>query len=159
VTVPPVTVNDFTHVVQSAPNHTDEYTISIGPLNSGIMASTGANTLGTLTFATQADAGAAIGTLDALIALVSAERSGLGAHMSALDVELNIAIDSAVTATTAEARITDADVAVEATALMQAQLAQDVQNSVLQALHAQSNASLELMVSMLGSSPLQAPNA
>lgn len=100
-----------------------------------------------------------IGTLDALIQRVSAERARIGAHVSALQVELTNAIGSAAVAGSAEGWIADADMAVEATTMMQAQLAQQVQHSVLQALHAQSNASLELMVSMLASSPLQAPAA
>lgn len=156
VTVPAATVSDFTHIVQMAPDHMDEHTISIDSLTTGVMATTGANTLGTLTFATQVDASDAIATIDALIEHVSGARSDVGAHMSALDIELRNAIDGALTTTAAESRITDADMAVEASALMQEQLAQQVQSSVLQAIHAQSNSSLELMVSMLSASPLQA---
>ena len=156
VTVSAAVVSDFTHVVQMAPDHMDEHTITIGSLTTGVMATTGANTLGTLSFATQSQAQAALGTLDALIAYVGAERGNVGAHMSALDVELQIAIDGALVTTSAEGRITDADMAAEATVLMQNQLAQQVQQSVLQSLHAQANSSLELMISMLAASPLQA---
>jgi len=159
VVVPPAVVSDFTHVVQMAPNSLDEHLVTIGSLTTGVMATTGPNTLGTLSFATQQDAVDGIGTLDALIQRVSAERARIGAHVSALQVELTNAIGSAAVAGSAEGWIADADMAVEATTMMQAQLAQQVQHSVLQALHAQSNASLELMVSMLASSPLQAPAA
>ena len=157
VTVPPVTVSDFTHIVQMAPDHLDEHTITIDSLTLGVMADGGPNTLGSLSFATQAFAQDAIGTLDALISYVSGARSQVGAHMSALGVELTNAIDGALVTSASESRITDADMAVEATNLMQEQLAQQVQHSVLNALHAQANSSLELMVSMLAASPLSAP--
>ena len=86
---------------------------------------------------------------------VNDARATIGAHTSALDNELQSALNGALNISSAEGRITDADLAAESTALMQGQLAQQTGLSVLAAMHAQSAASLEFMVNMLKASPLQ----
>ena len=160
VVVPPAVVSDFTHTVQMAPDYLDEHTVSVAAFDDLLDgAAHGTQTVDAVTLSTQNDALAAIDTLDALIQRVSAERSRIGSHMEALQGELTNAINGAYITSSMEGRITDADMAAEATAMMQSQLAQQAQMSVLQALQAQSSAALEFTISMLASSPLQAPAA
>jgi flagellin len=149
-------IADFTHVVQMAPNYTDEHLITIPTFATGALATSGANTLGTLDVSTQAGAQSALDVLDAALDEVNAGRGEIAAHYNVLAHELDNALSSAVAASTAESRIMDADVAAESTALMQEQLAQQAGTQVLAALHAQSATALEFMINMLEASPLQA---
>jgi flagellin len=155
VTVPPENVTDFTHVVQMAPDYLDEHLVAIPSLRVGFLDTTGANTLGTLDLITQANAQAALDVLDGAIDQVSDARSQMGAHLGALDGELVLAGIGALMAGQAGSRITDADMAAEATNLAQAQLAQQTGTSVLEALQKQTNISLDFVLHMLQSSPLQ----
>ncbi|HEU5316299.1 MAG TPA: flagellin [Chloroflexota bacterium] len=156
VTANPAVIADFTHVVQMAPNYTDEHLITIPTFASGALATSGANTLGTLDVSTQAGALAALDVLEDALTEVNAGRGAIAAHYNSLEHSLDNALGSATTTTPAQSRIVDADVAAESTALMQGQLAQQAGMQVLAALHAQSAASLEFMVNMLEASPLQA---
>ncbi|HET7768604.1 MAG TPA: flagellin [Chloroflexota bacterium] len=160
VVVPPAVVSDFTHTVQMAPDYLDEHVVSVAAFDDLLDgAAHGTLTLDAVDLGTQLGGMAGIDQLDALIQRVSAERSRIGSHMEALQGELTNAINGAYVTSSMEGRITDADMAAEATAMMQAQLAQQAQMSVLQALREQSTAALEFTISTLAASPLQAPAA
>jgi flagellin len=148
-------VADFTHVVQMAPDYQDEHLVRIPSFRLGFLAGTGVDTLGTIDVSTQAGALAALDVLDSASDQVGDARSVIGSHLSALQGELTMAGIGAYNASLAGARITDADMAAEATVLAQTQLAQQTSTSVLQAIQQQSNASLDFVVRMLQSSPLQ----
>ncbi|CAA9209572.1 MAG: hypothetical protein AVDCRST_MAG77-1954 [uncultured Chloroflexi bacterium] len=148
-------VTDFNHVVQMAPDYQDEHLVKIPSFRLGFLAGSGVDTLGTLDLTTQAGALAALGVLDSASDQVSDARATIGSHLQALQGELTLAENGAYNASLANSRITDADMAAEATNLAQAQLAQQTSTSVLQAIQAQSSASLDFVVQMLQSSPLQ----
>ena len=156
VVVPPEIVTDVTHVVQVAPDHLDEYLISLPALRVDALDAVGVDTLGTLDLTTQAGAQAALDVLGTAMGQVLAARGAIGKHMQALDYNLAVAASGAYATASAGSRIMDADMAVETTNLVQDQMAQQVGRSVLEALHAQSSASLDFMVRMLSNSPLQA---
>ena len=160
VVVPPAVVSDFTHTVQMAPDYLDEHAVTVAAFDDLLDgAAHGTLTLDAVDLGTQLGGMEGIDQLDALIQRVSAERSRIGSHMAALQGELTNAINGAYITGSMEGRITDADMAAEATAMMQAQLAQEAQMSVLQALREQTTAALEFTISTLASSPLQAPAA
>ena len=156
VVVPAEIVTDVTHVVQVAPDHLDEYLISLPALRVDALDDAGVNTLGTLDLTTQAGAQAALDVLDSAMSQVLVARGVIGKHMQALDYNLALAASGAYASASAESRIMDADMAVETTNLVQDQMAQQVGRSVLEALHAQSSASLDFVVRMLQNNPLSA---
>lgn len=157
VTVPPSTITDFTHVVQMAPDHLDEHVVSIASLTINAFDDTGtvATSLGSLDITTQAGAQTAIDIIDAAVQQVSETRARIGADLSALEGELTLTQLGTSATETAGARITDADVAAESTNMLQAQIGQQTSYQVLQALNEQSANSLDFVLQMLQSNPLQ----
>jgi flagellin len=158
VFVPPTTVTDFEHVVQMAPDYQDEHLLSIASLTINAFDDTGTVTtsLGSLDLTTQAGAQAAIDIIDAAVQQLSDARASIGADLQVLQGELSLTLLGSSATETAGARITDADIAAESTTMLQAQIGQQTSYSVLQALSQQSSSSLDFVLQMLRSSPLQA---
>lgn len=154
VTVPPEVIEDLTHVVQYAPDHLDEHLVTIPSFRLGTLSTSGANTLGMVDLTTQTNAQAAIDVIESAMQQVLTARSAIGSHLMGLNNELVIASAGSAATETAGSRITDADMAVESTNLLQQQLLQQTSLSVLDAVHTQSAATTELVVQMLKSNPL-----
>jgi len=94
---------------------------------------------------TQADASAAIATIDAAIVLVNSQRANLGAISNRLDSTVNNLTSISSNLAAGRGRIEDADFAAETTSLAKSQILQQASTAML----AQANASKQNVLSLL----------
>jgi len=98
-----------------------------------------------LSISTQADASAAIATIDAAIITVNTQRANLGAVSNRLDNTVNNLTNISANLEGGRGRIEDADFAAESTSLAKSQILQQASTAML----AQANASKQSVLSLL----------
>ena len=106
---------------------------------------TAGTTTSALQIDTQADASAAIATIDAAIVKVNAQRADLGAISNRLDSTVNNLTSISSNLQAGRGRIEDADFAAETTSLAKSQILQQASTAML----AQANASKQNVLSLL----------